>query len=156
MKIKTTISIIFFAIAGILIYDSCKKEKSNCGPTSISKYTLHKSHHTGEDCLECHKEGSTGNGCFVVGGTVYDTTYTSTYPNATVNLYSDHNGQGELKATLAVDGNGNFYSTDVIRGVNVYPAVTSLNGKTQYMTGVIAKGSCNGCHGVTTAKIWVR
>jgi hypothetical protein len=156
MRQKAAIIALIPALMILICLNGCKKEKGNCDAVSISKFGLTTSHHTGEDCLECHKEGGSGNGCFAAGGTVYDSTLTKVYTLATVRLYSDAKGKGELKATIEVDGNGNFYTTDVIRGITLYPAVTGITGTTLYMNGHIAKGSCNGCHGVITKKIWVK
>ncbi|MBW6490622.1 MAG: hypothetical protein K0B15_05430 [Lentimicrobium sp.] len=60
--------------------------------------------------MSCHKSGGTGEGWFTVAGSVYDSTYASGFPNATVRLYTGPNGTGTLKATIQVDNYGNFYT----------------------------------------------
>jgi hypothetical protein len=157
MKQKLFIIFLVFSLTYLAFFTSCDREKEGgCGSTNISKFNLTKSHHTGEDCYNCHKDGGEGDGCFNAAGTVYDSSLANTYPNATVKLYSDPNGTGDLKATIEVDGKGNFYTTETIYGLGLYATVTGTGGTTQYMTAKITKGDCNRCHGTTTSKIWVK
>ncbi len=98
--------------------------------------------------MNYHKQGGSGEGLFQVAGTVI-------FPNATVYLYTGPNGTGTLKYTLEVDGKGNFYTTEKIDfGANgLFPAIKGKN-KTYYMPTAVTSGSCNGCHGVTTRKLY--
>lgn len=109
------------------------------------------------NCMNCHGPNGNGEGCFTVGGTVYDSTQSVRNPNAVVMFYTLPNGRGQLVATLDVDGSGNFYTTAVISfGSGLYPAVASkTSSKVQYMPTSTVSGACNSCHGITNAKIWV-
>lgn len=99
--------------------------------------------------MNCHKIGGKGEGWFEVAGTVYTDDLGSTYPNATVYLYTGPDGTGEQKYRIEVDALGNFFTTENIEfGSGLYPAVESANG-IEYMESTTVSGACNGCHGVT-------
>jgi hypothetical protein len=71
-------------------------------------------------------------------------------------LYTGPGGTGTLKYTLIADGSGNFHTTQAVDfGTGLYPAV---QGKTNtfYMSMSITMGQCNGCHGVTTNRIFTQ
>jgi len=149
-----------FAI--FLVLQSCSKENDlskdgdneNNGETKISSYSSSESHNMGENCMNCHISGGEGEGYFTAAGTVYDNNQNSTYPNATVKLYSEPNGGGSLIATLQVDKKGNFYTTQSINfGNGLYVSVEG-NNSTKTMGSSITMGKCNSCHGVTTEKVW--
>jgi len=110
------------------------------------------SHNSGMNCMECHKEGGTGEGVFKVAGTVYDKNG-QIYPGTTVKLYTGPNGSGELKYTLEVDKSGNFYTTENIDfGQGLYPAVEGRGG-VKYMPTSASSGACNSCHD-QNKRIW--
>ena len=111
----------------------------------------------GLNCFNCHSGTGTGNGCFALAGTVYiDSLGTQTLSNATIKLYSQPDGAGQLLKTIEVDEMGNFYdgSEEGLVG-SYYPVVVSSNGSIRKMLEPISKGDCNRCHGVSTNKIWV-
>lgn len=147
---KSYISI--FIASVFLFVSSCEKENE----VNISAYNSTKSHNMGQNCMNCHKQGGRGEGWFQVAGTVYDSTQTSTYKNATVHLYTLPNGGGSLKYVIEVDGKGNFYTTNTIDfSTPLYPVVVG-NLATKMMSSSITSGQCNSCHGVSTNKIWVK
>ena len=114
------------------------------------------SHYMGDNCMNCHNSGGTGEGLFNVAGTVYDTSKVVAYPNTTVRLYTEPNGQGTLKYIFPVDGRGNFYSTKTIDfGSGLYATVQG-GQTTQYMPVSVTIGQCSSCHGVTEDKIWAK
>jgi len=103
------------------------------------------SHNQGQVCQNCHKNGGSGKGVFTVAGSVYENDLTTLYPDTTIHLYTQANGQGTLVASIEVDGLGNFYTTESINlSGGLYPAVTSDNG-TNYMS-LTDLGTCNSCH----------
>ncbi len=133
---------------------ACEKEGSE-NETRISSYDSDDSHHTGENCQNCHCSCGSGEGWFTVAGTVYQSDKTTPYPNATVLLYTGSGGTGDLKATLEVDLKGNFYTTESIDfGNGLYMSAIG-EAETAYMNSPLTTGQCNGCHGVSTDRIWV-
>ncbi len=113
------------------------------------------SHNLGQNCMNCHTIGGIGEGIFTIAGSVYQSDLITSYPNLTINLYTEINGGGELIKKINGDGLGNFYSTDSTEfGSGVYPAIT--NGSSiKYMPQLTTTGSCNSCHNNTiTSKIF--
>jgi len=151
MKTKTTL--LFFFGFVTLLFLSCNSDGND---KNISKYLSERSHNMGMNCMECHKKNGGGDGWFVAAGTVYDTLQMSTYPGATVKLYTGPNGTGTLVSTIEVDTKGNFHTTETIDfSVGLYPVVVGNVG-TKYMGSAISMGACNSCHGVTTDRIWTK
>lgn len=133
---------------------SCNKEGEN--ETKVSRNGGTESHNTGQNCMNCHKTGGSGEGRFTVAGTLYTTDLSTPSPNGVVKLYTDVNGAGQLKATIYVDAKGNFYTTEAIDfSQGLYPVVTGSSGNSQYMPPMISTGACNSCHGTNTTKLWV-
>ena len=113
------------------------------------------SHNAGKNCMSCHTSGS-GHGAWTVAGTVYNSSKSSVYSNATVKLTSGTNGTGTVTVSITGDASGNFYtSSGVSFGGGLYPSVTGTSGNTQYMPAPVTTGQCNSCHNKTTEKIWV-
>lgn len=136
-----------------LLSTSCEKKESE---TKISTYNDTESHNMGKNCMDCHKTKGDGEGIFTIAGTVYDSLHTSVYPNATIKLFDGPNGTGALKAILEVDGNGNFYTTEIIDiSTGVFPEVIGSTS-TYHMSFDVSAGQCNSCHGVSTSGIWVK
>ena len=158
MKIIPTAKLVFLCIFPVILLfvTGCKREEGNCEKTVISTYNQDESHHNGQNCMDCHYDGGDGEGCFNTAGSVYEENLTTPLINATVRLYTQPNGAGDLKATIEVDAKGNFFNTDVIYGATLYPAVSGLSGTTQYMAGFVTSGACNKCHGITTDRIWAK
>ena len=122
----------------------------------VSKNDSFDSHNAGQTCQDCHRNGGNGSGIFTVAGTVYQmNNLDQVYPNTTIHLYTQPNGQGSLVTSIEVDANGNFYTTaDINWGAGLYTAVTSVMG-TNYMSSSVDRGDCNSCHdNVTESRIF--
>jgi len=133
---------------------SCKNEPA-CGETNVSSAGGDDSHNMGRNCMSCHTEGGEGDGCFNAAGTAYYSSG-STHSSAIVKLFTQPDGQGELRATIYGDSKGNFYTTDDINfSGGLYPAVYGSSGEVEYMNSSITKGACNSCHGVSEERIEV-
>lgn len=141
----------------IISFHSCEKEEGEDeNETLISSYHSSESHKTGENCMECHKPGGSGEGWFTVAGTVYDAAQESIFPNATVNLYSENNGSGKLIASIQVDKKGNFYTTENIDFGNGIYTLVEGDADTEFMNSPVTNGQCNACHGISTDRIWTK
>lgn len=153
MKRISIITLAFAIIASAYMISSCT-HTFDCGSEMTVSKATGKSHNAGKDCVSCHAPGGEGEGCFAIGGTVYDKTG-AVVPTATVQFYSAANGGGTLKATVPVNTSGSFYSSENM--VGYYPAVVSKTGVKTFMSTPIATGGggCALCHGNTTAKILV-
>ena len=124
--------------------------------TRISSYNSSDSHKTGQNCMDCHKPGGSGESVFTIAGTVYDSTLMSVLPGATIKLYTDSNGAGTLSATIQVDKFGNFYTTEYVDFENGLYASAEGDLTTKFMNSTVMTGECNSCHGVTTDRMWTR
>lgn len=138
----------------IMLFTACEKEGGE-NETKISSYHSEESHHTGENCMNCHRSGGPGEGWFTIAGTVYAEDQSTPYPNATVRLFTGPSGTGDLKATVEVDQKGNFYTTEQINfGDGLYAEV---EGETSvlHMATPLNTGQCNQCHGESTGRLEV-
>ena len=152
---RNFLNILILSIIIAVVFQSCEKEEFE-NETKISSYDSKESHKAGQNCMDCHKSGGSGEGWFTIAGTVHDSMKTSTFPNATVKLYTGSNGTGILMANIQVDGYGNFYTTENVDfGSGLYTSVegTSI---TKYMNSTITTGQCNSCHGASTDRIWTK
>lgn len=133
---------------------SCEKKNE----TTISSHFGTESHKMGENCMNCHRDGGDGEGWFIVAGTVYDSVRTNHQANGTMRLYSSPDTSGLLIATVEVDGNGNFYTTEFVDvGIGLYPEITGASGDVRRMQSAAFSGQCNSCHNEnTTSRIWVK
>lgn len=155
MTLKNKI-LVKYTLAFVLIatLQSCKNENEN--ETKISSHGDDQSHNLGQNCMNCHKQGGSGEGWFTIAGTIYDSLNSITYPNATVKLFTGPNGTGTLKYTVNADALGNFYTTEKIDfGNGLYPMVKG-NVISNYMSSATSSGQCNSCHGISTDKIWTK
>lgn len=154
MKKILVLCIAFIAIA-FLTLQSCKKNDDNgCGNTNISSTGGTKSHNAGVNCMNCHKDGGGGDGCFTVAGTVYNSSESSIYPDATIKLYTQPEGAGQLVATIYGDAYGNFFTTDGVDFTGgLFPVMSGTNGEYEAMYQGITTGACNSCHGISTGKL---
>jgi hypothetical protein len=154
MKKILVLSVAFAAIL-FLTLESCNKEDDNgCGATNISSTGGTKSHNAGANCMNCHYDGGGGEGCFTVAGTTYNSGETSVYPNATIKLYTQPEGAGQLIATISGDSYGNFFTTaGVDFSGGLYPVMTGTSGEYEAMYQPITSGACNSCHGISTGKL---
>ena len=120
LQLKTTLLLISSLL--MIVLQSCEKESENENESKISSNGSNNSHHTGQDCMNCHKQSGSGEGWFVVAGSVYNSLKTIAYPNPTVKLYTGPNGTGTLKYTIQGDALGNFFTTASIDfGSGLYP-----------------------------------
>jgi hypothetical protein len=152
MKFYSSLTIVFLATILVFTFPSCKKNK--CGDTNVSFSGGSKSHNFGQNCLNCHKSGGEGEGCFNVAGSASNSSLTSNLTGGTIKLYTGAGGTGTLKYTIQIDSKGNFYTTESIDYSGLYPAITGTSGATSYMSSSLNTGACNSCHGVSTGKIF--
>ena len=151
-----TLLVLFGLMAGMI---ACKKDddgsERGCGETNISFHSSTDSHNNGQNCMNCHRDGGGGKGCFTVAGSVYQQNGTSPAPSGTVKLYTGENGSGDLRATIDVDANGNFHTTAVVDLTGgLYPRITPAGGGPDaHMHDPISTGACSSCHGNTEERI---
>jgi hypothetical protein len=138
----------------VSLFAACEKENGN--ETLISSNNDDESHKMGENCMNCHVQGGSGEGWFNVAGTLYNSAQTSTYPNGTVKFFAEPNGVGTAIKEVEIDSKGNFYTTENIDfGNGLYVGVFGTNGEQKFMVTTVSTGACNSCHGITTDKIWI-
>ncbi len=148
------LNILMVMIISVISFQSCEQDDENENETKISTYNSTESHMAGQNCMNCHESGGSGEGWFTTAGTVYDSSKKSTFPNATVKLFTGPNGTGDLKLTIQVDNYGNFYTTENLDyGDGLYTSVEG-NSVTKHMNSSITSGQCNSCHGINTDPIW--
>lgn len=152
---KTFDTVTFFGIILVAItLHSCAKDSTR---VIVNSSTSHKSHNLGENCMNCHKSGTEAaneGGVFTIAGSVYDTSLTKAYTDATVNMYTGPGGTGILKYSIPVDKKGNFYATGGVSfGTGLYPSVQGVTS-VHHMGSPVMTGACNSCHNVSTGKIW--
>jgi hypothetical protein len=152
-KINLVLFALLISVSTVLTITSCKK-KSKCNEIKISFSGSDESHNFGQNCLQCHKSGGEGEGCFTVAGSVSNSSLTSPLSSGTVSFYSAPNGGGTLMQTVEIDAKGNFHTTDAFEISGLYPAITGSNGITHYMSSSPSTGACNSCHGSSTTKLF--
>jgi hypothetical protein len=144
-SINSLLLVVFLATTSILTFNSCEKEEA-CDEDNISETGGDESHNRGENCMQCHKIGGEGEGCFVVAGTVYDTLSSNTLSSGKIELYTGPDGTGNLVHTIQVDSKGNFYTTENFEISGLYPVLTGPTGHKSYMSSALTSGQCNSCH----------
>jgi hypothetical protein len=153
-KLNILLLAIFSASIVLLPLNSCEKEdEEGCGETNISYSGESESHNKGQNCMNCHRDGGGGEGCFNAAGTVYDTTMLNSVGSGKVEFFTLPDGQGELKHTIQIDAKGNFFTTENVVFEGLYPVVTGPSGVKNYMGTPLTSGACNSCHGVSTDRI---
>jgi hypothetical protein len=131
----------------------CEREEEECAARKLSEAESLESHFPGRNCMNCHRPSGGGAGCFVIAGSLYDSSGTSGISGALMRMRTLEAG-GDLRASLVSDGYGNFYTTyGVDFSGGLYPSVTGPDGATSFMPYHVTIGSCNSCHGVTAGKI---
>ena len=145
MKFNSILLVVFVVLGSILSFYSCKKSEK-CGESNISQSGGHDSHNFGQNCMNCHKSGGEGEGCFLVAGSVSKMSTSSPVSSGFVKLYTQPNGGGTLKYTISIDSKGNFYTTDNIDFAGLYPVIIGSTGSQFSMSSPIATGACNTCH----------
>jgi hypothetical protein len=143
----------FTVISSILLFSNCEKE-GKCGVANIAQAGGSKSHNFGMNCMNCHKSGGEGKGCFSVAGSVSNATLTAHVTGGTVKFYTQANGAGQLMYTLPIDAKGNFYTTESMNITGLYPVITSTAGATASMSTGLSTGQCNSCHGSSTSGLY--
>ncbi|MBK8612193.1 MAG: hypothetical protein IPN85_01675 [Flavobacteriales bacterium] len=150
-------SLRFRAMRGVVVtalfvaMPSCKHGKCEDGGSSSAGRD---SHNAGADCQSCHLPDGEGEGCWTIGGTVYDPNGDHPSAAAQFRLFTAPLGKGSLKLQLEGDQNGNVYtSQDVAFGNGLFAAVINANGDTAFMSEAIRDGACNRCHGRSTDRI---
>ncbi|MFW5756599.1 MAG: hypothetical protein ACOCWK_08345 [Tangfeifania sp.] len=150
---KNQIAFILFAILFVLA--GCEKDE-NENEYLVSENFSDESHNTGQDCMECHVAGGDADGWFTVAGSVYDPQLEEPVENGVIELTTEAQSEGSIIATIEIDANGNFYTTEpIIIADGLYATVESQKGNKEYMLTQVTNGSCNSCHGESTDKIWV-
>lgn len=146
-----------FILIFTLVFVSCEKEEFGENETIISRHGDIESHNNGQNCMNCHTSGGTGEGLFTAAGSVYEPINSSPYPNAIIKLFTEPNGSGTLIKTIEVDGKGNFYTTEYIDFANgLYIILSDADGNEINMVSAVSTGQCNSCHGETTDKIMIK
>ena len=152
MKIRG-LNILMGLVIILIACQSCEKEENE---TKISSFNDTESHKMGENCMNCHTSGGDGEGWFTVAGTVYDSSQTAIFPNASIKLYTAANAGGDLMATIQVDQNGNFYTTEAIDFGNGLYTFVEGNFSNKHMNSAVVSGTCNSCHGGSIDPIWAK
>ena len=149
--------ILIFAIVFMTALIGCEKDNHSENESNISKNYDNKSHKTGNDCMECHVKGGTGEGWFSVAGTVYDSLQTTTNPNGLIKLFTSPASPEDLISTIEMDALGNFFTTEPINlESGLFVSVFNSSGKSKSMVSPVYSGSCNSCHdGISIDRVWV-
>ena len=144
--------VLLVAALTVMFFVACEKENE----TKISSNNSDESHNTGQNCMNCHVSSGSGEGWFIIAGSVYNNTKTQPYPNGKVKLTSEPNGAGALIKTIEIDSKGNFYTTENIDfGSGLYVSVFGTTDEQKFMNSKITNGACNSCHGITMDKVWI-
>ena len=135
--------------------DLGKDDDEGGNETKISAKGDDESHHTGDNCMRCHKDGGEGEGWFTVAGTAYHADLTTPYPNALVILFNA--SSQSIVATIEVDAKGNFYTTrDIDWAVGLNASVADDMNASGSMLSALPNGACNSCHdGITVDVIHI-
>lgn len=154
------INYLILALFSFILLSACEKENENENEneneTQISWNNTDESHNLGQNCMNCHVSGGGGEGWFTVAGSLYDNTQTNAYPNGSVKITTEPNGEGTVVKTIEIDSKGNFYTTEKIDfGSGLYVGVYGTAGEQKFMSSKITGGACNSCHGNSTDKIWI-
>ncbi|MGQ8336327.1 hypothetical protein ACUNWD_07225 [Sunxiuqinia sp. A32] len=154
MRVRFAHFLLINALIAASLLMSCENEEGEHeNETKISSYNSDESHKAGENCMNCHKSGGPGEGRFSIAGTVFNESNTSILPGATIKLYSEANGDGELIATIQVDKKGNFYTTETIDFATGLYTLVEGSTSTQHMNSSVTSGQCNSCHN-SNNRIW--
>ncbi|WP_437904242.1 hypothetical protein WME95_38155 [Sorangium sp. So ce327] len=115
---------------------------------NISAAAEKRSHNMGQNCIGCHQPHGPGKGLFTTAGTVYAPSGTPV-TGGTVELRTAGGGEGELVLSVAIDGNGNFFTTEPLPFPDqaLFFFVRSQDGEgTNEMPFPSISGACNLCH----------
>ncbi len=140
---------------------SLNSRGSTASLAASSAAVLGMSHNPGQDCLSCHRAGGTGavKAIFTLAGTVYKSGGAA-QTQGTVKLFI--HPTNTLSVSLKTDSLGNFYTTAPVTGLfvaggpfvsGVDVAIDGPEARDTKMAGLVTNGSCNACHGISTARI---
>lgn len=154
---------LFVLTSSVMVFQACSKhddddddDDDDENEVMISKAGDDDSHNNGQNCMNCHKPGGSGEGHFTVAGSMYRITTGQPSANDTLRLSTEPGEQGTIVKTIIADAKGNFYTTEAVDfSQGLYPTVTSsVTGDKYYMLSNPPSGQCNSCHGVTSDPIW--
>lgn len=143
----------FLFALSLLLFVGCDSEGDDEDEQMVSRFGDTESHNAGEDCMVCHRAGGSGEGIFVVAGTVYREDLTTTHPGTIVRLLTTENRSVLL--TLEVDARGNFYTTEAPGFDGGLLAEVSSESETRAMLTPVTNGACNSCHGESVPVVHV-
>ncbi len=123
--------------------------------------TKEESHEAGENCGSCHnnnnspgEESPGSDKWWTVSGTIFSS-QNRAQKNAVIELWELPNKQGKLIKRLVSDLKGNFYTNQIVDFNGGCYVTVTVGNTTKYMAPAFTGGSCNSCHGVSSAKIIV-
>jgi mono/diheme cytochrome c family protein len=149
---KGKMRFLWIPFVACIVLLSCEKE-GVCNVFTVSEINGNDSHNFGLNCMQCHKSGGEGKGCFNAAGSVQNAALTAPETSGQVEFYSGPNGTGSLVYTIPIDAKGNFYAAKTM-GINgLYPAIKNATG-TLYMGSSLSSGACNSCHGISTGALY--
>ena len=141
---------VIFALSAMLLV-GCDSEGSEADEVMVSRFGDTESHNAGENCFSCHRTGGSGEGVFVVAGTVYREDLTTVNPGTIVRLLS--NPDRTLLRSIEVDARGNFYTTEALSFSGGLLAEVISGSESRTMMTPVTNGACNSCHGDTVPVI---
>jgi hypothetical protein len=115
---------------------------------NISAPEERRSHNMGQNCMGCHQPHGPGKGLFTAAGTVYAPSGTPA-TGGTVELRTAGKGEGDLVLSVAIDGNGNFFTTEPLPFPDqalFFFLRAPAGGGTNEMPFPTISGACNLCH----------
>ncbi|KYF88062.1 hypothetical protein BE20_24115 [Sorangium cellulosum] len=115
---------------------------------NISAAAEKRSHNMGQNCMGCHQPHGPGKGLFTAAGTVYAPSGTPV-AGGTVELRTAAKGDGDLLLSVAIDGNGNFFTTEPLPFPDqalFFFLRAPAGGGTNTMPFPSISGACNLCH----------
>lgn len=142
---------ILLLLVSALFIAGCDTEGSEDDETMVSRFGDSESHNAGANCMACHRTGGSGEGVFVVAGTVFREDLTTVNPGTIVRLLS--NPDRAVLMALEVDARGNFYTTESLDFEEGLLTEVLSGDNTRVMTTPISAGACNSCHGETVSVI---
>jgi hypothetical protein len=115
---------------------------------NISAAAEKRSHNMGQNCMGCHQPHGPGKGLYTAAGTVYAPSGTPV-TGGTVELRTAAEGEGDLVLSVAIDGNGNFFTTEPLpfpdQALFFFLRSPDSEG-TNAMPFPTISGACNLCH----------
>lgn len=155
LTVMKNLKLIVLSVVLIFAF-GCENEGGE-NETKISSFNDNESHNFGKNCMSCHISGGEGEGWFNVAGSIYGSDQISPFSNATIEFYTEANGQGALVKTVEGDALGNFYTTEEINfSSGLYPVISDGLDKNYTMNSSVNSGACTSCHGSSTEVLYIR